>query len=184
MQFPSHRYFIIPPYLDSFWCDEILRNTALTAWPDHSHSLPHSTTCSILLLKKLLTKYSMYRPSISIQYDVLSLPLPLFSTAPQSFSVNETTARPILLNNITCAGTETRLTDCPRSGVGTHNCSHTHNVVVSCRGAYHYIMLKTTHSCRMRIEHSYIYVHNIFDVCMGQHDPFSPTSKLKVTICY
>ena len=126
----------------------------------------------------------MYRPSISIQYDVLSLPLPLFSTAPQSFSVNETTARPILLNNITCAGTETRLTDCPRSGVGTHNCSHTHNVVVSCRGAYHYIMLKTTHSCRMRIEHSYIYVHNIFDVCMGQHDPFSPTSKLKVTICY
>ena len=82
---------------------------------------------------------------------VLSPPHPLFSTAPQSFFVNETTATPILLNNITCAGTETRLTDCPHGGVGTLNCSHTHDVAVSCPGAYCYIMY--TLSCRMRIEH-------------------------------
>ena len=44
------------------------------------------------------------------------------------------------------------------------------------------ILLHHTNSCRMKIEHGYIYVHNIFDVCTGQHDPFSPTSKLKVNI--
>ena len=63
-----------------------------------------------------------------------------FSTAPavrQSFSVNETAVRPILINNVTCAGTETRLTDCPHNGLGTHNCSHTQDAAVSCPGAYH-----------------------------------------------
>ena len=94
-----------------------------------------TTVCSYVISQCSLTPLSKYYSLISF-YDC-------FSTAPaviQSFSVNETTARPILLNNITCAGTETRLTDCPHSGVGIHNCSHTHDVAVSCPGAYCYIM--------------------------------------------
>ena len=70
---------------------------------------------------------------------------PSFSTAPavtQPFSVNETTARPILLNNMTCAGTETRLTDCLHNGIGIHNCSHTQDAAVFCPGAYCYSPLE------------------------------------------
>ena len=146
-------------------------------WPSHYLIQPH-VPCYFSI--NYWPNTCMYRPSM----HTVCISLPVFSTAPQSFSVNETTARPILLNNITCAGTEIRLTDCPHGGVGIHNCSHAHDVAVSCPGTYCYIMLKTTHSCRMRIERSYIYVHNIFDACMGQHDPVSPTSKLKVTISY
>ena len=103
--------------------------------------LPADRVCMVQRLQQLcnyvtsqcsLTQLSKYYSLISF-YDC-------FSTAPvvtNSFSVNETTARPILLNNITCAGTETRLTDCPHGGVGIHNCTHTQDVAVSCPGAYH-----------------------------------------------
>ena len=40
---------------------------------------------------------------------------------------------PILLDDLACAGTETRLIDCPHSGVGTHNCAHSEDAGVQCQ---------------------------------------------------
>ncbi|XP_064386909.1 uncharacterized protein LOC135335369 isoform X2 [Halichondria panicea] len=41
----------------------------------------------------------------------------------------------ILLDNLACAGNETRLIDCPHSGVGVHNCHHNEDAGVVCDGA-------------------------------------------------
>jgi len=78
--------------------------------------------------------------------------LGLNSEAPavtQTFSMNETTTGPILLDNVTCTGTETTLTDCPHNGFGIHNCSHTQDAGVSCPGAFHtfYYLAKFHLSC-------------------------------------
>lgn len=39
----------------------------------------------------------------------------------------------IFLDNVQCTGTESRLIDCPHSGVGTHNCGHSEDVGVRCQ---------------------------------------------------
>ena len=39
----------------------------------------------------------------------------------------------ILLNNVRCIGTETRLIDCPSNGVGVHNCQHSEDAGVTCQ---------------------------------------------------
>ena len=40
----------------------------------------------------------------------------------------------IWLDNVGCRGTETRLIDCPASGLGNHNCVHQDDAGVSCTG--------------------------------------------------
>ena len=38
----------------------------------------------------------------------------------------------ILLDNLGCTGTETRLIDCPHNGLNIHNCVHSRDVGVRC----------------------------------------------------
>ena len=38
----------------------------------------------------------------------------------------------IWLDNVQCAGTETRLIDCPRNALGSHNCGHSEDAGVNC----------------------------------------------------
>lgn len=40
----------------------------------------------------------------------------------------------ILLDNLGCVGTETRLVDCPHNGVNIHNCVHAEDAGVRCAG--------------------------------------------------
>lgn len=39
----------------------------------------------------------------------------------------------IWLDDVSCAGTETRLINCPSSDVGIHNCAHFEDVGISCQ---------------------------------------------------
>ena len=39
---------------------------------------------------------------------------------------------PIVLDDVACVGTETRLIDCPARPVGTHNCNHGEDAGVIC----------------------------------------------------
>ena len=40
----------------------------------------------------------------------------------------------IVLDDLLCTGSESRLIDCPHSGLGNHNCDHTEDVGVRCIG--------------------------------------------------
>ena len=50
----------------------------------------------------------------------------------RAFFGSGTTA--IHLDDLSCEGTETRLSDCPHIGVGNHNCAHSEDVGVICVG--------------------------------------------------
>ena len=41
----------------------------------------------------------------------------------------------ILLDNVSCRGSETRLIDCPSNPVGIHNCAHSEDAGVRCRNS-------------------------------------------------
>ena len=40
---------------------------------------------------------------------------------------------PIGLDNVACAGSETRLIDCPANPIGVHNCVHAEDAGVTCQ---------------------------------------------------
>ena len=40
---------------------------------------------------------------------------------------------PILLDNVACSGTETRLANCSHNGIGIHNCAHFEDAGVRCQ---------------------------------------------------
>ena len=40
----------------------------------------------------------------------------------------------IVLDNLRCTGSESRLIDCPHNGPGSHNCSHSDDTGVRCSG--------------------------------------------------
>jgi len=42
----------------------------------------------------------------------------------------------ILLDNVQCVGTETRLVNCPSNGIGIHNCAHSEDAGVTCLSEY------------------------------------------------
>jgi len=42
----------------------------------------------------------------------------------------------ILLDQVGCRGTETRLVDCPSNPIGIHDCSHFEDAGVTCQGTY------------------------------------------------
>ena len=44
------------------------------------------------------------------------------------------TTRPILLDDVRCSGTESRLTSCRRNSIGSHNCFHFEDVAINCPG--------------------------------------------------
>ena len=43
---------------------------------------------------------------------------------------------PIYLDNVRCIGNESRLTDCLHQGIASHDCSHSEDAGVVCRGEY------------------------------------------------
>ena len=43
---------------------------------------------------------------------------------------------PILLDQVECNGTETRLIDCGNIGIGNHDCSHFEDAGVTCPGTF------------------------------------------------
>ena len=43
---------------------------------------------------------------------------------------------PIYRDNVRCIGNETRLTDCLHRGIASHDCSHSEDAGVVCRGEY------------------------------------------------
>ena len=42
----------------------------------------------------------------------------------------------ILLDQLRCNGTETRLVDCPSNPLGIHDCSHSEDAGVTCQGTH------------------------------------------------
>ena len=62
-----------------------------------------------------------------------------------------TATGPVLIDNVQCTGSETRLTNCYHNGVGTHNCFHTDDVGVWCQ------IREFISNCVLRTS-SYIYI--------------------------
>ena len=58
------------------------------------------------------------------------LPLIVISAPSRAFYGQGTGA--IVLDNLQCTGSETRLVDCPHNGLNIHNCAHSEDAGVQC----------------------------------------------------
>ena len=50
---------------------------------------------------------------------------------------------PILLDQVACTGTETRLVNCRSNPLGVHDCSHSEDAGVTCQGMHGYLCYLT-----------------------------------------
>ena len=73
-----------------------------------------------------------YKFSIIILYALTIIGATAFSNA----FFGQGTGR-ILLDNLGCIGTETRLVDCPHNGIGIENCVHAEDAGLRCTGKYY-----------------------------------------------
>ena len=64
--------------------------------------------------------------------------LPIGATALSSAAFGQGTG-PILLDNVACSGSETRLIDCSNQGIGVHNCDHSEDAGVRCQSTYNFL---------------------------------------------
>ena len=60
----------------------------------------------------------------------------------------------IWLDEVNCAGTETRLIDCPANPLGTHDCSHFEDAGVRCAGKYNQNMY--TYICMLYMQLQFV----------------------------
>ena len=65
--------------------------------------------------------------------------LPTGATALSSATFGQGTG-PILLDDVACSGSETRLLDCPNSGIGVNNCFHSEDAGVRCQSTYNFLI--------------------------------------------
>ncbi|XP_075952840.1 scavenger receptor cysteine-rich domain-containing protein DMBT1-like [Anarhichas minor] len=59
---------------------------------------------------------------------------------------------PIWLDDLQCSGTESSLTDCTHSGLGTHNCGHSEDAGVICEDMTTVRLVNSNSSCSGRVE--------------------------------
>ena len=76
---------------------------------------------------------------------------------------------PILLDDLTCTGTESRLVDCAHDGIGQYDsCTHADDAGVRCRERkYHmYMYISTTGTTVLFDTMLALYRHSIYVLCM------------------
>ena len=66
----------------------------------------------------------------------LDSPTIIFDTSTAGFGV---ASGPIMMDGVRCIGDEGSLISCPNNGIGTHDCTHTHDVGLRCATSKPYV---------------------------------------------
>ena len=100
---------------------------------------------------------------------------------PLSFAFFGQGTGPILLDNVGCTGSETRLWDCPNNGVGVHNCAHFEDASVRCRSKYACMRIFVAHlQYQVYDKIGHLYIKHIFS---SQHDcHYKPFLQWQITL--